>query len=176
MSLPATIQCGDTLVVFEGTRRLRSLPTDTTTAALWPDAHEAKDVRRRLDLGQPILVILGGPQADAALLAEQFVQAPRALAAAVRSTARDMTGTPVPALDWLPAELRDRGLRFLRASAEHARRTPAALCQPLYLDEPDPETPHVRFAHRLDQRQPTEHDLERVIEYAFRSGAPEVRE
>lgn len=175
MSLPATIQCGDALVVFEGTRRVRGLHAGSAAVALWPDAGEAEDVSRRLDRGQPILVILGGPQADAALLAEQFVQAPRALAAAVRSTARDMTGTPVPALDWLPAELRDRGLRFLRASAEHARRIPGLLCQSLYLDEPDPVTPNLRFAHRIDQRPPTEHDLRRVVEFAFGAGAAEAR-
>src|SRR5690348_9742263 len=103
MSLPATIQCGGALVVFEGTRRVRGLLRDGTDAALWPDAEEAQDVSRRLAGGHPILVIFGGPQADAALLAEQFVQAPLALTLAVRSTARDMAGTPVPALDWLPA-------------------------------------------------------------------------
>jgi hypothetical protein len=175
MSLPATIQCGAALVVFEGARRVRSLPTDGSSIALWPDADEAHDVSRRLDRGQPILVILGGPQADAALLAERYVQAPPRLAAAVRSTARDMTGTPVPALDWLPAELRERGLRFLRSSAEHARRMPGLLCQSLYLDERDPVTPHVRFAHRIDQRPPSEHDLVRVVEFAFGATAAEAR-
>lgn len=175
MSLPATIQCRDALVVFEGTRRLRRRDLDSAGIALWPDADEAEDVGRRLDRGQPILVILGGPQADAALLAEQFVQAPPAFAAAVRSTARDMTGTPVPALDWLPAELRERGLCFLRTSAEHARRTPGLLCQSLYLDQRDPVMPHVRFAHRIDQREPTEHDLESVVAFAFGAGATEVR-
>ena len=175
MSLPATIQCGAARVVFEGARRVRSLHTASASLVLWPDADEADDVSRRLDRGQPILVILGGPQADAALLAERYVQAPPRLAAAVRSTARDMTGTPVPALDWLPAELRERGLRFLRSSAEHARRMPGLLCQSLYLDERDPVTPHVRFAHRIDQRPPSEHDLVRVVEYAFGAGTPGVR-
>jgi hypothetical protein len=172
MPLAATFQCGDALVVFEGPRRIRRAGTDGASVTLWPDDDEAQDIRRRLDGRRPILVILGGPQADAALLTEQFVQAPPALAAAVRSTARDMTGTVVPALDWLPAELRDRGLRFLRASAEHARRIPAPLCQSLYLDEGDPATPHVRFAHRIDQRPPTEHDLERVVAYAFADLGP----
>jgi hypothetical protein len=175
MTLPATIQCGGALVVFEGARRVRGVLTDGTDAALWPDAEEAEDVSRRLSGGHPILVIFGGPQADAALLAEQFVQAPLALTVAVRSTARDMTGTPVPALDWLPAELRERGLRFLRTSAEHARRIPGLLCQSLYLDERDLVTPHVRFAHRIDQRRPLERELERVVEFAFGVGAPEVR-
>ena len=162
-------------MVFEGTRRVRGLPTGGTHVALWPDAEEAEDVSRRLEAGRPILVILGGPHADAALLTEQFMQAPPGLAAVVRSTARDMTGTPVPALDWLPAELRDRGLRFLRTSAEHARGIPGLLCQSLYLDERDPVTPHVRFAHRIDQRPPTERDLQRVVEFAFGAAATDAR-
>jgi hypothetical protein len=175
VSLPATIQCGEALVVFEGSRRVRGRPTDGAHVALWPDAAEAEDISRRLERGQPILVLLGGPHADAALLTEQFMQAPPGLAAVVRSTARDMTGTPVPALDWLPAELRERGLRFLRTSAEHARGIPGLLCQSLYLDERDPVTPHVRFAHRIDQRQPTEHDLQHVVDFAFGAGTTEAR-
>jgi hypothetical protein len=174
MSLPPAIQCGDALVVFEGAPRARTLDSDGPGVSLWPDPEEARDVNRRLAGGHPILVILGGPQADAALLAEQFVQAPLAFSAAVRSTAREMTGTPVPALDWLPVELRERGLHFLRASAEHARRIPGLLCQSLYLDERDPLTPHVRFAHRIDQRRPTEHDLLGVVEFAFGAAKTEL--
>jgi hypothetical protein len=168
MSLPAAIECGDALIVFEGARRIRwqrSGRTSAASVALWPDAHEAVDVRRRLERGQPILVILGGPQADAALLAEQFAQAPPAFAVFVHATACDLVGIPVPALDWLPVELRDRGLRFLRASAERARRTPTPLCPSLYLDERDFSVPHVRFAHRI--RQSAQPDLALVVDHAF---------
>src|ERR1700754_2783098 len=124
MSFPAAMQCADALVVFEGAPRLRRHDPAGPGITLWPDAEEAQDVNRRLACGLPMLVILSGPQADAALLEEEFVQAPLGFVAVVRSTARDMAGTPVPALDWLPAELRERGLRFLRSSAERARHLP----------------------------------------------------
>ena len=175
MSPPPAITCGDALIVFEGARRIRWERGGASTHAsvgLWPDAVEAAGIRRRLERGWPILVVLGGPQAVAALLTEQFAQAPPALAAVARTVATDMTGVPVPALDWLPVALRDRGLRFLRESSERARRTPAPLCPSLQLDERDLTVPHVRFAHLMRDSIPSERELALVVAHAFSGVTP----
>jgi hypothetical protein len=175
MSLPPAIKCGDALIVFEGARRIRWRRSERSSHAsvvLWPDPLEALEVRRRLERGWPILVILGGPQAEAALLTEQYAQAPPALAAVARTIATDMTGMPVPALDWLPVGLRNRGLRFLRASSERVHRTPAPLCPSLQLDERDLTVPHVRFAHVVRESAQSERDLELVVAHAFSDVTP----
>jgi hypothetical protein len=170
MSLPPAIKCGGALIVFEGARRIRWRHGEHAGPArpvLWPDPFEALEVRRRLERGRPILVVFGGPQAEAALLTEQYAQAPPALAAVARTIATDMTGVPVPALDWLPVALRNRGLRFLRTSSERAHRTPAPLCPSLQLDERDLTVPHVRFAHVVRESAQSEHDLALVVAHAF---------
>ena len=162
---PAAIECDDALIVFEGPRRVRH--QSATRYALWPDAREAAEVRDRLESGRPILVILGGPQAEATVLTEQFAGAPPALAELVRAIARDLSPIPVPALDWLPNDLRDRGLRFLQGSVTRIRRTPVLLRPALALDERDIACPHVRFAHLTRAALQTEPDLSTVVAYAF---------
>ena len=84
MSLPAAIECDDVLIVFEGQRRIRG--RSAAGIELWPDAQEAEAIRARIERGRPILVILGGLQAEATVLTEQFAGAPPALA---RVRARD---------------------------------------------------------------------------------------
>src|SRR4051794_39684588 len=106
MNLPAALECDGALIVFEGPRRIRH--QGATSFELWPDAEEAAEVRNRIESGRPILVILGGPQAEATVLIEQFAGAPPALAKLVHAIARDLSPIPVPALDWLPNDVRDR--------------------------------------------------------------------
>ena len=86
--------------------------------------------------------------------------------------ARDLAPIPVPALDWLPSQVRDRGLRFLRASTLRVRRTPALLRPALALEDRAVTCPHVRFAHlsRLDGH--TQHELSLVVAYAFADVLP----
>jgi hypothetical protein len=170
MSPPAAIECDDALIVFEGQRRIRH--HSAAGFDLWPDAREAEAVRTRIENGRPILVILGGPQAEATVLTEQFAGAPPAFAELVNAIARDLSPIPVPALDWLPDDVRDRGLRFLRASTMRVRRTPALLCPALRLDERDIAFPHVRFGHLLRVGPHTERDLSLVVAYAFADVAP----
>lgn len=165
MSLPAAIECDDALIVFEGPRRIRR--HSATSFDLWPDAAEAEEVRDRIERGRPILVILGGLQAEATVLTEQFAGAPPALAQLVHAIARDLAPIPVPALDWLPHEVRDHGLRFLRSSVLHVRRTPALLRPALCLDDRAVTCPHVRFAHLSRVDAHTEHELSLVVAYAF---------
>src|SRR4051812_37798117 len=170
MSLPAAIECDDALIVFEGSRRIRR--ERATGFELWPDAGEAEEIRDRIERGRPILVIFGGPQAEATVLTEQFAGAPPALAELVHEIARDLLPIPVPALDWLPNEVRDRGLRFLRASALRLRRTPPLLCPLLSLDDRDAACPHVRFAHLSRLGVHTERELALVVAYAFADVMP----
>jgi hypothetical protein len=165
MGRPAAIECDEALIVFEGPRRIRH--HGPTRFELWPDAAEAEDIRDRIERGRPILVIFGGPQAEATVLTEQFAGAPPALAELVNEIARDLSPIPVPALDWLPSDVRDRGLRFLRASTLRVRRTPALLCPLLSLDDRDITCPHVRFAHLSRVGVETERDLSMVVAYAF---------
>ena len=165
MSLPAAIECDDVLVVFDGPRRVRH--QSGTRLDLWPDACEAEAVRDRIERGRPILVILGGPQAEATVLTEQFAGAPPALAQLVEAIARDLAPIPVPALDWLPHDVRDRGLRFLRASVSRVRRTPAVLRPALSLDDRCGPCPHVRFAHFTRPVEQPERELSLVVAYAF---------
>jgi len=170
MSLPAAIECDDVLVVFDGPRRIRH--QSGTRLDLWPDACEAEAVRDRIERGRPILVILGGPQAEATVLTEQFVGAPPALAQLVEAIARDLAPIPVPALDWLPHDVRDRGLRFLRASTLRVRRTPPLLRPTLSLDDRDITCPHVRFGHLSRVGVQTERELSLVVAHAFADVAP----
>jgi hypothetical protein len=170
MSLPAAIECDDALIVFEGQRRIRR--QTATRFELWPDTEEAEAVRSRIESGRPILVILGGPEAEATLLTEQFADAPPALAQLVHAIARDLAPIPVPALDWLPSDVRDRGLRFLRDSSLRVRRTPALLRPELSLDDRCVSCPHVRFAHMTRVGVQTEHDLSLVVAYAFADVVP----
>jgi hypothetical protein len=170
MSLPAAIEYDDALIVFEGPRRIRH--QSATSFDLWPDAGEAEEVRDRIESGRPILVILGGPQAEATVLTERFAGAPPALAELVHAIARDLSPIPVPALDWLPNHVRDRGLRFLRASTLRVRRTPALLCPTLSLDDRDVACPHVRFAHLSRVGVQTERELALVVAYAFADVQP----
>jgi hypothetical protein len=169
MSLPPAIECDDALIVFEGPRRIRQ--RGATGFELWPDAQEAQEVQERIERGRPILVIFGGPQAEATVLTEQFAGAPPALAELVRAIARDLSPIPVPALDWLPSDVRDRGLRFLRASTLRSRRTPALLRPALSLDDRDAACPHVRFAHLARAGAQPEQELSQVVAYAFAESA-----
>ena len=170
MSLPAAIECDDALIVFEGPRRIRR--RHATSFDLWPDAREAQEVRDRIQSGRPILVILGGAQAKATVLTEQFAGAPPALAELVQAIARDLSPFPVPALDWLPDDVRERGLHFLRATTLRVRRTPALLCPALCLDDRDAAFPHVRFAYLSRVGVHTPRDLSLVAAYAFADVAP----
>jgi hypothetical protein len=170
MSLPAAIECDHALIVFEGPRRIRH--QSAASFDLWPDAREAEEVRDRIESGRPILVIVGGPEAEATVLTEQFAGAPPALAELAYAIARDLSPVPVPALDWLPSDVRDRGLRFLRASTSRVRRTPALLRPPLSLDDRDVRFPHVRFAYLSRVGLQDERELSLVVAYAFADMAP----
>ena len=117
-------------------------------------------------------MILGGPQAEATVLTEQFAGAPPALAEPVHEIARDLAPIPVPALDWLPSQ-RARPRPALPAGQHIARPAhPGAPRPALALEDRAVTCPHVRFAHlsRLDGHSP--HELSLVVAYAFADVLP----
>ena len=151
MSLPAAIECEDALIVFEGPRRIRR--RSATGFELWPDAEEAEEIRDRIERGRPILVILGGPQAEATVLTEQFAGAPPALAELVHEIARDLAPNPVPALDWLPSQVARPRPAFPADQHVARRRTPALLRPALALEDRALTCPHVRFRAPVPTRR-----------------------
>lgn len=170
MTTSPAIRCGHALVVFEGSSRVhwrRDGRAEWTPLGVWPDERETALVRQQLEQRQPLLVILSGIEASVALLDDQYERAPRALAAISAEVAGGLVELRIPALDWLPADLRRRGFRFLRESVQRAAATPGPLRAPLALEPRDLVTPHVRFAHRVSSCPYLERDLDAVVDYAF---------
>jgi hypothetical protein len=161
---------GDALVVVDGADRVawrRTGLAEWAPCGVWPDEQQAADVRRHLAQGGPLLVVLAGTKATVPLLDEQLADAPSAVAALAQQPSGDLASLHIPALDWLPADLRRRGLRFVRESAERAARTPAPLLPAIVLSEPDAEAPNLRFAHRLAPCPHLRRDLPAIVEHAF---------
>ncbi|MGW0333131.1 hypothetical protein ACWD0J_14885 [Streptomyces sp. NPDC003011] len=152
----ATERHGSALVVFEGSRRLlwsRPEPGRWRPVGIWPGADEAAALAARLAARRNVLVVLDGTD-TVSLLAEELAAAPASVRRLVPGPAPypdEPVDVRIPVLDWLPAPLRHAGTEFLRAGAESARRTPAALLPPLLTDESDPARPHLRFALRTQR-------------------------
>ncbi|MGP9017720.1 hypothetical protein ACT1U9_04840 [Streptomyces sp. BR1] len=147
---PAAVLYGDTLVVFEGHRRLlwdRPGPGRWRPVGLWPGPAEAAALAARLASGHNVLVVLGRDRQSVPLLAEELAAAPaevRWLAAAGPGTAEPYD-VRIPFLDWLPPAERLRGLELLAQGAELVRSTPAALLPALLADTVGPTRSPVRF-------------------------------
>jgi len=170
MMSDTTARSGDTLVVFEGPKRIawgQSSHDGWTPLDLWPNAHQAEDIRRRLAQRQPLLIILDKADPVVSLLPEELVDAPPAVAALADEKTGELVRMRVPTLNWLPSDLRRRGLRFLSRSIERTAGVPKALLPPLVFDEHDGSTPHVRFAHRLNTRVRLDHDIDAIVEHCF---------
>jgi hypothetical protein len=161
---------GDVLVVVDGADRVtwrRTGLAEWVPCGVWPDEHQSAEVHRHLAHGGPLLAVLAATKATVPLLDEQLAEAPPAVAALAQQASGDLAALHIPALDWLPADLRRRGLRFVRDGAERAARTPAPLLPAIVLDEPDQHAPHVRFAHRLAPCPHLRRDLPAIVEHAF---------
>jgi hypothetical protein len=171
MSAP-TIHHGDVLTVFEGARRLswrRDLFTEWTPVGLWPDQHASARLRRHLADAKPLLVVVERPETTVTLLAEQYeAAAPEVAALAGGDVSGEIVDIRLPALDWLPDDLRRRGIEFLRRSTAQVAATPAALRPPVRLEDPDAAAPNVRFVHRSGPWLIPERDLPALAEAAFR--------
>src|SRR5439155_25349164 len=78
---------------------------------------------------------------------------------------QDVFDVRIPVLDWLPAALRERGLRFLDESSRSLAR-PALIRPPLLLDEPAPGS-NLRFARRLTTEPLWPYSLLEVARHVF---------
>ena len=165
-----TARSGDALVIFEGPKRIawhERTPERWAPLGLWPDTREAEDIGAHLACGRPLLVVLDHADPVVSMLREELAVAPPALAALADEPVGELITVRVPVLDWLPASLRARGLRFLARSTERRASLPAALRPALAFDEPDPAAPHVRFAHRMNPRVRLDADIDAIVEHCF---------
>lgn len=165
---PPVRRYGDVMVVFEGRHRVAWQPLTAgraTPVALWPDEAERQEVGRHIAVGSPLLVVLDRDEPWIPLLPEELPQPGSPMRRLVHEPAGDLPGLRMPWLDWLPGDLRVRGLRFFRASAQRAGRVPAPLEPDLVVDQA-PES-QVRFAWRVRPRGLAEHLLRAVVDYCF---------
>jgi hypothetical protein len=157
-------------VVVEGSARIRwrrVAAARWAPAALWPSTDESAEVLSGVRRGDPLLVVFDEAPAKVPVLAEELALAPPAVASLACDTSGEVVDLHVPPLDWLPEELRHRGLRFLHTSTQAASRTPCPLRPPLMLDEPAADLPNLRFAVRLPCRGWARTDLVAVASHLF---------
>lgn len=169
MRTTATVRHGDAMTVFDDERRLQWTRPDLVRwvpTSVWPNAAEANEVRLHLALGHPLLVILSSPRTIVSLLSEELTAAAPTVVARVEGSLEEPIRVHIPALDWLPEDLRRPGLEFLDASARLAAQLPRPLLAPLMLSPPDSAPVHVRFAYRCSSLSIDAH-LEAVVEHVF---------
>ena len=164
-----TMRFDDVLVIFEGRHRVtwqRRGLAHWTPVAVWPDNRQAAAVRRHLAVRQPLLVVAERPETTITVLDEQLAGAPASVLARVEG-AGEVADLRLPAFDWLPTPLRERGLEFLRRGEERAARTPPPLLQAAQLEPPVSTDGHVRFLHVARSWPHLEPEMEALIEVAF---------
>ncbi|WP_217574196.1 hypothetical protein [Streptomyces sp. GbtcB7] len=150
MSSPPVLRCGNTLVVFDGPRRLlwsTSDPRHCTPAGLWPAPGQAAGVLDHLAADGNVLVLLDQERITVPMFADEAAHIPEELAARFTITTDGvLSELHLTALDWLPEHLRRRGLRFLRDAARLLAREHDLLLPPLLVEEPGSEPSNLRFA------------------------------
>lgn len=169
MSLSPTMWCGGTLVIFDGPKRLAwstTPPGQWSPISLWPTPRQAERVVDRLRAGGNVLVLMEQDQTSVPMFVEEAMRFPG------RSTARMttdgvITELHIPALDWLPGPLRDRGLRFLRETASSIRQRPDLLLPHLLVDEPGQAPDNLRFARIRSPHSFTDDRLRSAVDHLF---------
>ncbi|GHG97535.1 hypothetical protein [Streptomyces rubradiris] len=172
-TLPARL-CAGTLVVFEGPSRVLwtpGAPGSPVPAGLWPTAADAAEVAARIARREPVLVVLEEIAATVSVWRHELDRAPAELAELAEGEG-ELLDLRVPALDWLPEPLRERGLAFWHRSTARAAREPAVLLPAVLLDEPDEGAPGVRFARRLLPFPLTTTRLAHLVAGAFPQETP----
>lgn len=170
MTTDPTARHGDVLAVFEGARRIRWRRIGLAAwmpVSVWPTTEQLRDVQQYIARGRPILVLLDERVAVVPLLSEELAVADDAVLALVEDHVGEVAHVHVPALDWLPDDLRERGLRFLEASARQAAAMPLPMRPTLVLEDPQGGASQVRFAHRLRSSMALDHHMGAIIEQAF---------
>jgi hypothetical protein len=159
---------GGTLIVREGSSRLRWAEQDDgwQLIGLWPGPRERRQLIDQLAAGRPLLVVLDRDRSAVPVWRSELAPAwsfpDLAQPADPNLEDREMLEITVPFLDWLPAQLRTRGIGFAEHAQELMKRTPPALLAPLIVEERPLPDDHVRFVHRTGNRPLTADDLSRV--------------
>ncbi|MEU9470776.1 hypothetical protein AB0D78_30005 [Streptomyces avermitilis] len=141
---------GNILAVREGGDRViwRRAGTHGWRAEnLWPRPEDEADLGAHMARQDPLLVIFERRHTVVPVLSEEMLLAQPALR--VRTEFSDAPGDDigeitVPFLDWLPSDLRERGIRFA-AGTERVLSGPSRLRPRVLLESRDEAVPHVRF-------------------------------
>jgi hypothetical protein len=169
MTSHPTMRFGEVVVVFEGRRRLtwsRRGLAGWAPVSLWPDSRQGESIRRRIAVRDPVLVVVEAPETSVKILSQQLDAAPPAVVAMAERDV-EIAHLHIPAFDWLPEHVRERGLEFLHANEERARRIAAPLLAPVVLED---AVEPVRFLHVLRPWEHLERELDSISRLAF--GAP----
>jgi hypothetical protein len=180
MRFSPTLRIGEVLVVLEGPARLRwkpaapERPAHRTPAGVWPDDGQLATVRRHLEGGGPLLVLLDEARDPVLMLREEWQDTPCRLLGDLTGPCAggfvddEVVEVRLPFLDWLPAAHRDRATRFLADTDAALSRTPLALLPPLMVEQPhDGVPPNLRFARRLAPNVVTAGRLTAAMEHLF---------
>jgi hypothetical protein len=158
------------LVVFEGASRVgwhRGTSAEWTPVSLWPQPHEADALAAHLARRDPLLVVLRERVATVPVFREELDRSDPVFAALADSAEDDPVELRIPALDWLPTEVRLRGLRFLSWADSVMSTTPYALCPPYLVDDPDGASAQIRFARPRRGERATDTDCRALVEHLF---------
>jgi hypothetical protein len=157
------------LVIFDGPRRLtwrNSSPGQWSPVALWPTTRQVAQVTDHLQSGGTVLILVEQEQTNVPMYAEEAAQAPDALAAKVIEDG-EFAEVRIPALDWLPEPLRERGRQFLRDTACFIERQPDLLLPHLLVEEPGQSPWNLRFARLRTLRSFTDDQLRTAANHLF---------
>jgi hypothetical protein len=170
MNAQTTHYYGDVLVIFEGRRRInwhRRSRAEWVPVSVWPSTQQTQRVQRHIAVGEPVLIVVEEPEASVVVLSEQLAAAPPALAAFASELEGDVADFRIPAFDWLPGPLRERGLEFLRSNVRRAQEHPESLSPPAIL-EPVPLGPlNLRFLHVVRRCPQIDRELPHIVDAAF---------
>jgi hypothetical protein len=173
MSSSPILRRGNTLVVFDGPRRLlwsAPEPGRHTPTGLWPAPGQAAEVLDHLADGGNVLVVLDQERFTVPMYSDEAARIPAELAARTTITSDGvLSELHLTALDWLPEHLRQRGRRFLQQAGRLIAEHPDLLLPPLLLEEPGPEPSNLRFV-RLRSARPFDQD--RIASLGDRLFAP----
>jgi hypothetical protein len=145
------VRCENTLVIYDGSRRLIWKQISTARWAprrLWPSATEATTVAEAVRRGDPVLIILDRRPEPIHALVDELAQAPPEITDLVSSVSGDVAELRLPRLTWLPRSLSVRGHAFLDGMDLTVTHTPALLLPALMLQPPRANTDNVWFGLR----------------------------
>ncbi|MHB9864600.1 hypothetical protein [Streptomyces sp. YIM S03343] len=174
MTGSALLQTGNTLVVFDGPRRLTwhtSAGGDYTPAALWPTRAQAAHVLDHLYSGGCLLVLLEQERTSVPMYAEEAERLPDHVAEQTTLTSDGvLSELHVPALNWMPRPLRERGLRFLDDSTALIGSRPDLLLPHLLVEKPPYQPGNLRFARLRTPRPYSDGRIGPVTDHLFTTG------